>query len=316
MASQQVEEIVDEREDTTGVIQHGDPPATYETWTPADAEKALAENRGNRRIRESLIDKYARDMKNGNWNYSAPIWFGEDGSLFDGQHRLLAQVLADVTIRWLVVREVPLEAKATIDINGVRSLTNILQYNEEKYYGVLSPILRAVTAIRAGRLGVGRYAPSIEECLGTLDEFPDIRHSAETVAGWRGRSMTPLSQGVMGAAHWMISQVNGYEEADQFMARLATLTNEQQGSPVLALSRRVNEIQRQRRAVRPRDMLAMTIKAFNYDAEGHEVYKLALYSKTGEFVLQDVKERTVPWESPDIFGDDEDEVVEHRKTEG
>lgn len=276
-----------------------EPKAEYETWTPAMAETALQKNMINRTLRPTKVDQYARDMLAGRWNHSAPIVFDSEGKLIDGQHRLNAQIKADMKMTWLVVRGVPPETQTTIDTGINRSIADILHFGGEKTPQLLAAVSRLAHLIANGRIKTGRYAVSVEEIMKTLDDHPEIRLSTEIASWARTKGMTPIMPSVLGAAHWMIARVNGVNEANAFIHRIATLSGEEEGSPVLALARRANEIKRQQQRVATKDWLAMVIKAWNYDAINKKVSKLAIYSKTGEYVLPDVTKREIPLEEPD-----------------
>lgn len=69
--------------------------------SPDVAKKLLGINyERQRRVRDSRVLLYARDMKAGNWNPYAcpPIRISSDGKVVDGQHRLHAVIEAGVTI--------------------------------------------------------------------------------------------------------------------------------------------------------------------------------------------------------------------------
>lgn len=73
--------------------------------SPATAERWLAKNTANyRALSADKVALYARDMKNGDWkNNGETIKFYEDGTLFDGQHRLAGVVKAGVPVLMTVV---------------------------------------------------------------------------------------------------------------------------------------------------------------------------------------------------------------------
>lgn len=302
----------------TGQVTH-----TLENVTPAQAKKLLDKNEVNRNLRVSKVNQYARDMANGNWNFSAPIMFDTDGRLIDGQHRLSAQVKAQVPIQWLIIRNVPIAAQRTMDTGAVRSVADQLHIQG----GVANAPLVAAIARNIFRLEndmmAGGTIISTEEVLNTVEEHQEILHSAALTNTTRAKSMTPLPANVLGTAHWMIAQVNGYSEADQFLYRVVYLSNEPEGSPVLALARRCNEIRRMQQKVAHRDYLSMVIKAFNYDVDGRKVSKIATYSKTGAYELPDVKKRDVPLadrldeldDETSEYHDDIEGLVEDSKTD-
>jgi hypothetical protein len=265
--------------------------SAFEEFTVKTAEALLAQNDSNRSIREAKVEQYARDMRNGNWNLcTGPIVVDVDGKLIDGQHRLTAQIRAGIKIKWLVLRNVDSDVQRTIDTGAMRSAADVLHFAGEQYSQQLATAARLVHRIKTNTMtGRGGYSVSNEEILQVVESEPMLRHSVQISAtSNRGGRMTPISPSVMAAAHWLIAQANGEEEATSFVTRVFTLSREREGSPVLALNRRANELSRQNIRVKTRDWLALVIKAWNYDAEGKAVNKLALYTKSGEYVLPDV----------------------------
>lgn len=87
--------------------------STIEIITPKLAAEYLKMNTDNYRTpSNSLINAYAEDMRTGNWeNNGEPISFRENGTLFNGQHRLHAVVKADTAVSFLVVRGIPNDVK-------------------------------------------------------------------------------------------------------------------------------------------------------------------------------------------------------------
>ena len=64
---------------------------TIENISPQQAEKMLNSNKGNRKLRDGVVEKYALDMVSGNWTQCpVPISFLQNGDVADGQHRLWA----------------------------------------------------------------------------------------------------------------------------------------------------------------------------------------------------------------------------------
>lgn len=96
-----------------------------ELITPEKAEKYLNMNKGNRSLRVGVVEKYAYDMKTGNWTECVvPITFYEDGDIADGQHRLYAIVESGVAVKFLVLRGFPRTAGLNIDTGVARNLVD------------------------------------------------------------------------------------------------------------------------------------------------------------------------------------------------
>lgn len=91
------------------------------TWTvlvtPDLAALWLEYRMPNRRLIESVVDKYANDMLSGSWheNHFQGIAFTREGKLLDGQHRLAAIVKSGCSILMKVTINIPDSYQATCD---------------------------------------------------------------------------------------------------------------------------------------------------------------------------------------------------------
>jgi hypothetical protein len=99
-----------------------------ETWvTPDQALKWLEEDHVyNRKVRQTVVAKYARDMAAGNWREThEAIAFDPDGKLIDGQHRLWAIVESKIDgLTLLVAKGVDRDAQAYIDSGLGRTMAD------------------------------------------------------------------------------------------------------------------------------------------------------------------------------------------------
>lgn len=133
------------------------------TYTPAQAKKVLEDSgfifgedlsfetsrtKGNRKVSLATIDRYADDMINGRWRLTGEsIIFDSDGTLRNGQHRLLACVLADVSFTAVVVRGVDGQAFRNMDQGRTRSAGQVLDIMGYRY-----AMNKAATAKMVSRL--------------------------------------------------------------------------------------------------------------------------------------------------------------------
>jgi hypothetical protein len=117
-----------------------------ELISPQRASKYLDLNKGNRSLRPGVVEKYASDMKSGNWTESpVPISFYADGDIADGQHRLWAIADSGVAIKFLVVRGLPRESGVNIDTGLQRNLVDNAKISGKNLH--LSTNLLAATAL-------------------------------------------------------------------------------------------------------------------------------------------------------------------------
>jgi hypothetical protein len=121
--------------------------AKVETITAKQAERWLAEADPNRKVRSTLVDRYARDMGNGRWLFTgAPIVLDEEGKLLDGQHRLMAVIASGAELTAVVVRGVPKENVVAIDLGTKRSLADMLHFRGVTQTTGTSAVVRAVAS--------------------------------------------------------------------------------------------------------------------------------------------------------------------------
>ena len=91
------------------------------TVTPELAKQFLTQNTNNRSVRPSVVKRYAADMLAGKFLLMPHgIVFLEDGTLADGQHRLLAIVASQTTQQMMVTFDAPPEIHLFQDRLAVR----------------------------------------------------------------------------------------------------------------------------------------------------------------------------------------------------
>lgn len=93
------------------------------TVSPEMASDWLAKNSRNRVIRQSLVDAYVSDMKNGKWECTHQgIAFYDDGILADGQHRLTAILQSGISVLMQVTFGISRDAGIAIDMQAKRTV--------------------------------------------------------------------------------------------------------------------------------------------------------------------------------------------------
>lgn len=98
------------------------------TISPQEASDIIAtRNTKNRRANKNHIKALALNMANGTWRYNGdPLRFDANGTLIDGQHRLMAQVMSGKTILYNVIAGLDPECIKAIDIEAkTRNLSDL-----------------------------------------------------------------------------------------------------------------------------------------------------------------------------------------------
>lgn len=95
--------------------------------SPSRARRMLENNEGNRDMRRAKAAQYAITMKAGKWKTAPePIVIDKNGRLLNGQHRLLAAIIADIALDFLVIEGVDASLFKVIDRGMMRSASDAL----------------------------------------------------------------------------------------------------------------------------------------------------------------------------------------------
>lgn len=245
--------------------------------TPDLARFFLSRNVSNRRIRQFRIDNYAADMKAGDWHtQGAPVQFNKLGEMMDAQHRCLAIIMADVTVKLLVTGGLEPEVMDVLDTGLPRAFSDQLDRKDETHTAALAAILRAVGRWERGERGLdlytGRHPLTYSQLGHVLERHPELRGIA--VLSQRQFGQTGLSPKVYGLCYWLTSSLD-LTLADHFFERLASGQGLYSGDPILAL-RNTLAANKQfgERATMQSRKTALTIKAWNLCRRGASISKM------------------------------------------
>ncbi|TDH61066.1 hypothetical protein E2C06_19000 [Dankookia rubra] len=211
-----------------------------ESIDPARAEAYLRHNTRNRRIVQAHVNAIARDIVAGRWMVNAqPICFAADGTLLNGQHRLMAVILADGAIEVPVIRGLEPAAQATYDLHAKRSPE-------------FGPALesfgdRALVSAMANLLWRRELRPpGARHAKATAAEIRDIVCNHPRLLELRsfGRKMIDHGRAsVMGYGAYVIERSDPVRGPD-FLRALETGAELATGHPILALRRQLQRLRR------------------------------------------------------------------------
>lgn len=197
-----------------------EPTTTVGTVTPELAAKWLARNNpSNRKISPTMVSSYARDMKRGKWRFSNDaICFDPSGNLLNGQHRLSACVLAGVSFRSLIIRNLPADAQEIMDQGKPRRLAEILGLRGNSNNNRLAGALRALIHVAHAGESYRAYRPSTTELIELLERHPRIVDSVALVEHPKG-----VAPSLLGAIHYIGANIlKEREKADAFVKVFTT----------------------------------------------------------------------------------------------
>ena len=185
------------------------------TITPKQAKTWLEKNnQNNRQMRTEQAKRFARDMVAGHWNLTHQgIAFYEDGTVADGQHRLMAIVIADKPVRFLVTKGLPKSSSQAIDQNVPRQAFDAIAIAggpEWIQRNVVALIRFACTKLR--NVDVQMSAPEI--LAYALKHEEKLVQAHKLISGSRKRHITAAGM----AANYFCALAAGesYEKLERF----------------------------------------------------------------------------------------------------
>lgn len=123
---------------------------------PDLATRWLEGNTHNRPLKQTLVDRFVRDMQAGRWQLTHQgIAFDADGMLIDGQHRLWAIVLSAAPVQLRVFFNEPIETMKAVDTGLGRSNFDVLHLSGEA--GEIT--VGHLATLRAMLAGDSSYSP-------------------------------------------------------------------------------------------------------------------------------------------------------------
>jgi hypothetical protein len=268
----------------TATLQYNKLKQVTETITPTKAKKILAEtNVDNRSMRRTVVERYARDMANGNWRLTSdPIKFDADGRLIDGQHRLQACVEAGKSFKTAVAYGVEVIAKEAMDTGLRRTFADVLQWRGETSSTALAAAIRMGYRWQNNHVFGAQFgAFSHAEGLEWYSLNPSIRKTLSLSMRLRAHHKIPPP-----ATSAFLHRINliDPEQADAFIAQIDIGDGLQQKDPVFALRSWLRgQMAKQAQARLGADFyLAVMIKTWNYWAQGQEL-EIVSFKRGGTF---------------------------------
>ena len=235
--------------------------AQVEQIGPTEAEALLGKNTHNRSVRADRVHTMARDMNHGQWVLNGETIKVGSTRLIDGQHRLLAVIESGATVEMMVIRGLPDDTQATVDIGTKRQLADTLALAGEENAHNLAAAVRYAWYFdnfrEPKKFGVN---PSVNELGSWLDRNPEIRQSLH----WGRQASTSVVRyipSVGTALHYLMARLD-HQAAGDFWDALADGT-EKPGSPVYALREVLLRDLSAPHRMSIRHRSALTIKAWN-----------------------------------------------------
>lgn len=252
---------------------------TTTMWiTPNKAEELLSKNTMNRAVKQRVVDRYANDMSSGLWKRNGEtIKIAYDGTILDGQHRLLAVIKSGVSNVMDVTTGLDKDSIYTIDCGSSRSASDSLKIEGVKNYMQASTISTAFLSVVTSNSvepyfsKTGNFVkPSVAS---VVNYFNDNRDYIERVAGMMSSKKYRIVLSVPMAA--LIYSAGSYvsdDDAMYFLEKMVSGESLNAGDPILETRRVLIEDMRSKTRKMPLGIKnAIILKAWNKFILGESV---------------------------------------------
>lgn len=241
------------------------------TINPKQASEMLKGNTRNRNVSTPHVNRLAAAMRAGEWKVNGDAIRFNGVQLIDGQHRLHAIIKSGVTIKTLVITDLPPDVFDSIDIGKQRSGGNTLEAAGEKYPKLIAAALRKLKWILKGRADEIDAITNVEVMRG-LAEHPEIRRAAARIMCSKVvKSLIP--PGALVALHYLFCKKDE-TLAELFIASLDEGSGLVVHDPIYWLRQRLVQNKCNAAKLQTGHMMALTIKAWNAMRGGEKVRTL------------------------------------------
>lgn len=203
------------------------------TITPDVASSMLRANLHNRPISKTHVDDYAKAIKRGEWRLNGEsIKLASDGTLLDGQHRLMAVIAAGHPITSYVTVGLEKDVFGSLDQGLRRKASDALAIAGEVNAYSLASAARAVVMLKTG-IGKRRPAISAAQCMDTLKDMPSLRFWVSRYNSLK--MLRKLMPSAIAGVAALYAEKHGAEIVNEFLEQLDSGAGLEKGSPSLAL---------------------------------------------------------------------------------
>jgi hypothetical protein len=248
--------------------------------TPKLASQILERNINNRSVRPNMVRQIVNDIKCGRWMLNPqPVSIASDGTLLDGQHRLMAVVQAGQAVQMMLASNCQAECFATIDTGNPRTPGDILKVEGASNYTIVASIIRVASLYcwYPGNVWTGTHmAVSKQQILQAYRRDTAAWDKAATLTQKYGKKAPCILKSAVGAFLWLYGSQHAPRADDkefsvEYLRRYSTGEMLEAGNPILAF-RNWQSVQWKVAQVRlAQTQLACHIKAYSYWRAGTQL---------------------------------------------
>jgi hypothetical protein len=249
--------------------------------TPEYAKSLLRMNTSNRKVNKNFVERYAKDISDGRWceDTGETIKIANDGTILDGQHRLIAVVQSGVPVYFHVVTGLDKKIMSFIDTGKARNASDVFSLNRIPNHNSIPSMITMYESMNMG----AKYAHANTKKYLTNDvlltkyrERPEYwQEVARNVGVWYTSFAKILPPSILGGMYVYLSDIDE-ESSFEFFSQLSSGMNV--NNDTIHLLR--NKLMKDKISIKKIPILikvALIIKTWNYYRIGKTVTNLVYY---------------------------------------
>lgn len=195
--------------------------------TPAIAEKYLKQNTQNRRVKNNVVLRYAKEMLEGRWKSDTAefIKISKTGIVLDGQHRLLAIIKADISVNMSVAVGINDNVFDVLDTGSLRNAPDAFKIKKIKYANCIPSMISLYHLLKLGKDNRSAQVAERLSINALLEEYENREQFWQDVAtkvySWYESFAKILPQSSIGGFYARMFEISELE-ANEFMNQLTT----------------------------------------------------------------------------------------------
>jgi len=256
--------------------------------TPAIANDLLQLNVNNRKFKEKIVFKYAKEMSENRWKRGTGemIKIATDGTILDGQHRLFAVIKSNKSVYFHFALELDPSIYDVLDSGSLRNASDSFKIEGISNSNLLPALIQLKETLSKGRLDPrGTYNKLSTTQL--LEEYHKREQFYNNVASksltWYSNFAQVLPPSEIGGFYAFFLDINK-ENAESFMIQLCTgadVTN----STILLLRNRLIQNKISLKKLPRYFIQVLIIKTWNFFRKNKEVSVLSFNPEKDDIPL-------------------------------
>ena len=251
--------------------------------TPELAKELLKQNYANRTLRNPIVRIYAMAMKQGKWHADTTetVKIANNGRILDGQHRLHAVILANVSVAMYVAYNVPVDAVTNIDTGAKRSSKDIFDLygieNSTQIAAVMRKYMLYTVAPSINHLQSNKEKVTTDMMLELYYNNPDMwQENIATINKFAKKIKLDYS---LTGSWYLLAKDKSNIDANTFFSSLADGTNfSSEKDPILKFREYLNDLKLRKVKFDFAYNFALFVKSWNYFRRKQTVSQLRFIS--------------------------------------